>query len=106
MGSLRRTPDIDCRKRMVEGCEVESRGHVSIQVSAGPDLRNKHSRGHDWVGCSRHRPIAHGWRPRAARKTKQASAGSLRETRGAWFGIAHHPEFIEGQDVPEALTGY
>ncbi len=39
------TPDIDCRKRTVEGCEVESRGHVSIQVGAGPDLRNKHPRG-------------------------------------------------------------
>ena len=39
------TPDIDCRKRTVEGCEVESRGHASIQVGAGPDLRNKHPRG-------------------------------------------------------------
>jgi len=31
--------DIDCRKRKVEGCEVESRGHTSVQVSSGPYLR-------------------------------------------------------------------
>jgi len=31
--------DIDCRKRKVEGCEDESRGHTSVQVSSGPYLR-------------------------------------------------------------------
>jgi hypothetical protein len=47
--------------------------------------------GQDWVGPSRHRPIAHGWRPRTPRKTKQAQAGSMREARGA-------------KEVPEALS--
>ncbi len=42
---LSATRDIDCRKRTVEGCKVESRGHVSVQVGAGPYLRNKHPRG-------------------------------------------------------------
>jgi len=46
--------------------------------------------GQDRVGPSRHRPIAHGWRPRTPRKTKQAPAGSLR-ARGA-------------KEVPEALS--
>ncbi len=35
--------------------------------------------GQDRVGPSRHRSIAHGWRPRTPRKTKQAPAGPLRE---------------------------
>ena len=39
------TPDIDWHKRKVEGCEVESRGQVSVQVGAGPELRNKQSWG-------------------------------------------------------------
>ncbi|MEE9185721.1 MAG: hypothetical protein V3U81_01745, partial [Candidatus Binatia bacterium] len=47
--------------------------------------------GQDRVGPSRHRPIAHGWRPRTPRKTKQDPAGSLWEARGA-------------KEVPEALS--
>ncbi len=35
----------------------------------------------------------------------QASHGSVAaEVRGAWFDIAHHPELVEGKEVPEALS--
>jgi len=58
--------------------------------------------GQDRVGPSRHRPIAHGWRPRTPWKTKEAPEGSLREAGGAWCDLAHHAELVEGKEVPEA----
>ncbi len=90
----------------VEGCEVESCGHVSVQVGAGPDLRNKHLRG------------MIGWGPQGTAPLltvgdlvprEKPSKPRLGRCGRAWSVVrpirrAHHPEFIEGKEVPEAQS--
>ena len=44
------------------------------------------------------------WLESSCPEDNQASPGSLREARGAWFDVAHHPELVEGKEVPEALS--
>ncbi len=56
--------------------------------------------GQDRVGPSRHRPIAHGWKPRTPRKTKQDPAGSLREARGTKEG----PEALSNRNGEGAIA--
>ncbi len=103
---LSRTPDIDCRMCTVEGCEVESRGHVSVQVGAGPDLRNKHPRGMIGWGPQDTGPL-----PTVGDLVPREKPSKPRQGRcgRTWSVVrpirwAHHTEFIEGKEVPEALS--